>query len=86
MYTAGTVARRRSSRSARTPRVISPLALADLVRLNDRQAELRDELRRMVDALRAAGATDRAMAAALGVSQQAVSKRWPRGGAAERGS
>jgi len=70
--------------------VISPPALADLVRLNDRQAELRDELRDelrgMVDALRAAGATDRAMAAALGVSQQAVSKRWPRGGAAERGS
>jgi hypothetical protein len=65
--------------------VISPPALAELVLLGRRQAEIRCELDDLVARLRAAGTTDTAMAQALGVTQQAVSKRWPRGVAAERG-
>lgn len=52
----------------------------DLRKISGLEAEL-DLLRsRVVFGLRDHGATDGQIAAALGVSQQAVSKRWPGGG------
>lgn len=44
------------------------------------QAQLADGLAVVVERQRAQGATDAEIAAALGVSRQAVSKRWPGGG------
>lgn len=52
----------------------------DLIRLTYLRSTVDDAIGRAVFALRDGGITDAEIGRALGVSQQAVSKRWPGGG------
>lgn len=52
----------------------------DLGLLTDLESEVKAARDQVIRALREHGHTDQAIAAALGVTQQAVSKRWPGGG------
>lgn len=53
---------------------------SDLHRISQMEEQLRELRTAVVHGLRTAGFTDSQIAAELGITQQAVSKRWPGGG------
>lgn len=84
---ASTSTRSLADRAGAAKRMIKALAndptewdAQDLTRINSLETDLQILRSLVVTALRTNGTTDQQIAEALGISRQAVSKRWPGGG------